>query len=190
MCHHGLVRHGVALTSILVLVLLGASSGARTAASSPRAAAACSPALVHYTPWPGGDRRLDSIPWVGGVPARVGLVGLLWYWPKEWKAARVARARIFLHGATPGGWSTKTLWAFTAPSVAGSGGGQGLIRGTRLDAPGSFEESFARIHYANDRGAPSFASIPDVPRRGCWRLRISMGDLRASVVMLAVNGNG
>lgn len=180
------MRHLLALTSVFVLALLGTNSGARTATSSPRAAAACSAARVQYTAWPGGDRRLDQIPWIRGKPRTVGLVGLLWYWPKEWREARVRTARIFLQGVTPGGWTTKILWAFTGPSVAGGGGRQGLVRGTRLDAAGSFKQAFAAIYYANQRGAPSFASIVDVPDRGCWRLQLSMGRLRASVTMLAV----
>ncbi len=62
------------------------------------------------------------------------------------------------------------------------------MRGTRLDAPGSFKQTFVAIYYAGQNGAPSFASIVDIPHRGCWRLQLSMGRLRASVVMLAVAG--
>lgn len=181
------MRHRLALTSVIVLAVLGASTGARPAVSSLPATAACNPARVQYTPWPGGDRRLDQIPWIQGKPRSVGLVGLLWYWPKEWRAARVRTARIFTHGVAPAGMSTKVLWAFVAPSVANSGGRQGIVRGTRLDSPGSFRQTFARIYYANQRGAPSFASIVDVPESGCWKLQLSMGGrLRAIVTVLAV----
>ena len=63
-----------------------------------------------------------------------------------------------------------------------------MIRGTPLDAAGSFSRTFAAIQYAGQRGAPSFASIVDVPESGCWKLRLSTGSLRASVVLLAVDG--
>jgi hypothetical protein len=33
---------------------------------------------------------------------------------------------------------------------------------------------------------PSFASIVDVPEPGCWRLDLSTGQLRASLVLLAI----
>jgi hypothetical protein len=42
------------------------------------------------------------------------------------------------------------------------------------------------ISYSGQNGAPSYASIVDVPTAGCWRLRLSTGTLRASVVLQAV----
>jgi hypothetical protein len=114
------------------------------------------------------------------------LVGLLWYWPENWRLSRLRSARIFTGGVAPAGYSTKILWAFLAPSAKGRGGSQLLVRGRRLDGLGSFRQEFAAISYEGQRGAPSYASIINVPKPGCWRLQLSTGSLRASVVFRAV----
>ncbi|MGH3111743.1 MAG: hypothetical protein ACRDQT_12595, partial [Gaiellaceae bacterium] len=80
-------------------------------ASPPGLVAACRPARVNYT-HPGGDNRLARQPWVRGEPRTVGLVGLLWYWPENWRQNRLSVARIFTGGVAPAGYSTKILWAF------------------------------------------------------------------------------
>ena len=90
----------------------------------------------------------------------------------------------------PAGSSTKILWAFVTRSAAGRGARHVLVKGARLDAAGSFRQSFSAINYAGQHGAPSFASIVDVPEPGCWKLQLSTGGLRASVVMLPVEGTG
>ena len=60
------------------------------------------------------------------------------------------------------------------------------MQGTRLDAPGSFTHRFGAISYGGQRRAPSFASIIDVPKAGCWRLDVSTAKLSASVVVRAL----
>jgi hypothetical protein len=159
-------------------------SGTAVGAGSP----SCSPARVHYTGYPGGDRRLDRLPWVRGTPRRVGLTGLLWYWPTEWRQRRVRQARIFTGGAAPAGYSTKILWVFTSTYAKGRAATQLHVRGRRLDAPGAFSQQFQAVSYAGQRGAPSYASIVDVPAPGCWRLHLATGRLRGSVDVLAVPG--
>lgn len=149
---------------------------------------ACSAARVNYTRYPGGDARLARLPWVRGQPRNVGLVGQLWYWPENWQQSRLSSARIFTGGIAPAGYSTKILWAFLAPSAKGRGGSRLVVRGRRLDGPGSFRQEFAPISYEGQRGAPSYASIINVPKPGCWRLQLSAGALRASLVFRAVRG--
>lgn len=178
-------RVALAVVSVLVLLVVGTRDDVGKA-SFEGAVAACSPARVYYTPYPGGDRRLAMLPWVRGEPRTVGLVGLLWYWPENWQQSRLSSARIFTGGVAPAGYSTKILWAFLAPSAKGRGGSRLLVRGRRLDGPGSFRQEFAAISYEGQRGAPSYASIIDVPSPGCWRLQLSTGGLRASVVFRAV----
>jgi hypothetical protein len=114
------------------------------------------------------------------------LVGLLWYWPESWHQRRLRSARIFTGGRAPAGYSTKILWAFLGRSAKGQGGARLVVRGRRLDQPGSFRQEFAAISYSGQQGAPSYASIIDVPEPGCWRLQLSTGSLRASVVFQAV----
>jgi hypothetical protein len=178
------VRVALVVASTAVVVVSATAIG--MASPQAQAGAACKPARVQYTPYPGGDRRLAKSVWVRGEPRTAGLVGLLWYWPENWQQSRLRSARIFTGGVAPAGYSTKILWAFLAPSAKGRGGPRLVVRGRRLDGPGSFRQEFAAISYQGQRGAPSYASIIDVPRPGCWRLQLSTGGLRASVVFRAV----
>jgi hypothetical protein len=183
------VRAHTGLAASAALVTLAAGlRGEDGAASTATSAAACSSARVEYTRYPGGDARLGGLPWIRGEPRGTGLVGLLWYWPRSWHERRVRRARIYTGGVAPEGYSTKILWAFVGRSARGRGGSLLVVRGERLDGSGSFRQEFAAISYSGQNGAPSYASIVDVPSAGCWRLRLSTGSLRASVVLQAVQG--
>jgi hypothetical protein len=73
-------------------------------------------------------------------------------------------------------------------SSRGRGGRNLVVEGQRLDAPGTFRETFAAIGYAGAGGAPSFASIIVMPKPGCWRLNLTTGQLRAHVDFRAVKG--
>lgn len=95
-------------------------------------------------------------------------------------------ARIFTGGVAPAGYSTKILWVFVGKSAKGAGGARLTLRGRRLDATGTFEQEFAAISYSGQQGAPSYASIINIPSAGCWRLTFSTGTLRSSVVFQAV----
>jgi hypothetical protein len=177
----------VALGLVTALVVLVASErGERGTASSVKSVAACDPARVSYTRYPGGDSRLGGLPWVRGEPRSVGLVGLLWYWPEAWQRRHVRSARIFTGGLAPAGYSTKILWVFLGRSAKGRGGTRRVVRGRRLDRPGSFTQEFAAVSYNGQQGAPSYASIVDIPAAGCWGLRLSTRTLRANVVFQAV----
>jgi hypothetical protein len=114
--------------------------------------------------------------------ARFGLVALLWYWPEDWQKEHLREARIFTGGVAPAGYNVKILWAFVAREAKGRGGSEVTVEGRRLDGAGSFRQEFAAISYEGQEGAPSYASIIDVPELGCWRLSLSTGDLRAHVV--------
>jgi hypothetical protein len=189
----------IALPAFVVLLALGAGGcggsetapAAKTPTSPPaaRAPQACDPAQVRYDPYPGGDERLSQIPWIAGKPQSSGLVGLLWYWPDEWRRQQVEEARIYTGGVAPQGWNVKILWAFVAPSARGRGESELLVEGRRLDGRGRFEGRFAAIGYAGQEGAPSYASIIDVPKQGCWRLTLTTGTLRAEVDLRAEDGS-
>lgn len=151
----------------------------------------CNAAPVHTGPYPGGAPGLGQLPWLRGAPANLGLVGLLWYWPRAWTDAGFTTARIYTGGLTPGhpeGLSMKILWAFLSPTAKHRySGGHLVIQGRRLDAPGKTWQRFVPIGYAGQNGAPSFASIVDLPSAGCWQVRLSAGGLHATVVFLAVS---
>ncbi len=131
---------------------------------------------------------MSGIPWVCGTPADFGLAGLLWYWPKEWRDQGLPKAFIYTSGRVPAGYSTKILWAFLAPAAKRRGGERLIVKGERLDGRGRTWQQFAAIAYAGQNGAPSFASIIKLPTPGCWRLRLFSGDLRAGVVVQAIQG--
>lgn len=161
-----------------------ASTGTgQTASASP-----CHPSQVQYTNYPGSSEGLSRLPWVRGEPRDVGLVALLWYWPENWTKRHLREARIFTRGVAPAGYNVKILWAFLATSAKGRGGSELVVRGDPVDGGRAFEQEFAAIGYAGQRGAPSYASIIDVPRPGCWRLTLKTGALRASVDFRAVRG--
>jgi len=167
------------LAAVAVLIALAAGS------SSAEPRAACLSARVNYTPYGGGDHRLDHTVWVGGTPGRYRLRGLLWYWPQKWQEQRVERVRIYLHGQAPDS-STKILWAFLGEPAKARAGAVLAVRGRQLDGGGSFTQRFSAIGYEGQNGAPSYASIIDVPKAGCWRLRLTTGQVRSTVVFRAV----
>lgn len=189
----------IALPTFVVLLAIGAAAcggsetapAAKTPTSPPAAKAphACEPAQVRYDPYPGRGEGLSQIPWIAGKPQSSGLVGLLWYWPDEWRRQQVEEARVYTGGVAPLGWNVKILWAFVAPSVRGHGGGELVVEGRRLDGRGRFEDRFAAIGYAGQKGAPSYASIVDVPTPGCWRLTLTTGTLRAEVDLRVEDGS-
>jgi hypothetical protein len=183
-----------ALIALLVLAGCGGDQPApadRAAAPAatpppvePVATAACHPPRVHHTPYPGGDESLSGIPWIQGEPRGLRLVGLLWYWREQW--GKSPDARIFTGGVAPEGYSAKVLWAFLSPSVRDRGDTELVIEARNLDGPGTWRETFASIGYEGQEGAPSYASIVDLPRPGCWRLTLTTGNLKAQIDLRAV----
>jgi hypothetical protein len=176
--------------ALLALLLVAGCAGSSpppepAAPAEPVADEQCRAQRVHHTPYPGGDERLYTIPWIAGKPDELGLVGLLWYWPKQWRGVR--RARVFTGDVGPDGQSAKILWAFLEPGVFDRAEGELVIEGENLDGSARFREEFAPISYAGQEGAPSWASSLDLPTPGCWRLTLTTGDLDATVDIRAVD---
>jgi hypothetical protein len=174
------------LATAAAMGVLGAVLAAGGDSRAVHAAARCPVSQVRYDAYGGGDHSMDRTPWLRGRPAGSGLAALLWYWPQEWTDSRRRSAAIYAGGEMPQGWSTKVLWAFVGRAQKGRGGRELTVKGTRLDAHGTFTQRFGAISYGGQRGAPSFASIIDVPAAGCWRLDVSTAKLRASVVVRAI----
>jgi hypothetical protein len=171
--------------AVALAALLAADASARGSISTELAA--CAPAGVHYTPYPGGAPGLSGFPWVRATSAKLGLVGLLWYWRPEWRDQGVDRARIYPHG-TDGHITMKILWAFLSPTAKQAyAGGRLIVTGRRLDGPGKSWQQFVPIAYAGQNGAPSYASVISLPAEGCWRLQLAAGGLHASVVFEATS---
>jgi hypothetical protein len=168
------------------------ASTARPASGGPvgiAGPAACRTPRVHYRPYPGDIGGLGGIPWIRGEPAETRPVALLWYWPTSWTRIRSRVARIFTGGVAPAGYNVKILWTFLAPADRGKGGRDLMIRGHQIDGSGSFRAGpFSVIGDAGQGGAPSYASIIDVPHPGCWRLSLHTAGLAAQFDVWAVRG--
>jgi hypothetical protein len=173
----------------LALLTLGpaiVASGVTGRTSTAAGLAQCRAARVHYTPYPGGASGLTTLPWVRATSAGLGLVGLLWYWPSEWRDQGVDHALMYPGGQAPGGApNMKVLWAFLSPKAKRLVRGRLIVQGQRLDGPGKTWQQFAPIGYAGQNGAPSFASIIVLPAEGCWKVRLSAGAAHATVVFQA-----
>jgi hypothetical protein len=174
------------LAAFTAVVVLGAALLAGGDSRPAGAATGCPASQVRYDSYRGGAHGQDRIAWIRGRPAGAGLAVLLAYWPQEWTRTRRRGAIIYTGGEMPQGWSTKVLWTFVGRAQKGRGGSELLVKGTRLDAHGSFAQRFGAISFEGQAGAPSFASIVDVPKAGCWRLDASTAKLRASVVVAAI----
>jgi hypothetical protein len=178
------MRVVVILALVVAVAIAAGTSSPDVSSSAP--GSECTPALVHYTPYPGGAPGLGQLPWVRATSRGLGLVALLWYWPSEWRTHQIERALIFPGGAAPGGPNTKILWAFlSAKAKRAFNGGNLVVRGQRLDGPGKTWQQFVPIGYDGQDGAPSYASIIVLPSEGCWRLQLGAGGLRADVIFEA-----
>jgi hypothetical protein len=62
------------------------------------------------------------------------------------------------------------------------------VRKARIFTGGMAPAGFAGIGYEGSGGAPSYASIIDVPKPGCWRLTLTTGKVTATVDLRAVRG--
>jgi hypothetical protein len=171
----------LAVLALLVLAGCGSEAAPPDRAAAP---AGCASPRVHHSPYPGGDESLSGIPWLRGEPRSAGLVALLWYWREDW--GRSPDARIFTGGVAPEGYNAKTMWVFLAPQARDRAGSELVIEARNLDAPGKWRETFGAISYAGQEGAPSYASIIDLPSPGCWRLTLRTGSLEAHVDLQAV----
>lgn len=174
------VRPALAGAGVLAVAVAGGQP------APVHASARCSVSRVRYVPYPGHSRQLDRTPWIGGRPGRSGLAALLWYWPRRWTRAHERRALIASGGTMREGWSTKVMWVFAGTAQRDRGGSMLTIRGRRLDGAGRFSQREAEIGYDGQDGAPSYASIIDLPTPGCWRIDVTTAHLHGHVVFEAV----
>ena len=133
------------------------------------ALAGCPSTTVHYGPTPVGT------PWV----ASGAITGHLFaYGGRTLMDARVNASDglvLYTRGGA-GNPTTKILW-----TTRGASGQVLLLRGTRLDAAGSFSQRF------RSAGTRQFPSIVRIPAAGCWRLSVRSGRRAATFVVNAVD---
>jgi hypothetical protein len=130
-------------------------------------AAACIAAQVHFAP--SRTPAAPGVPWVRAGP----IEGYLFYY-STFGSSPPPRAVIYTDGETPTG-RTKILW------YARRGALWMTVRGTRLDAPGSFVE---RLRMAQNYFYPSIIEIPEA---GCWRFTVSSGRRRGRFAFIAID---
>jgi hypothetical protein len=170
------------------------SHGSRTrhpATATSASPTACSTPRVQYGPYPGHGQGLSQIPWVRGEPPDAELVALLWYWPQAWTRRHLREARIFTGGVAPAGYNVKILWTFLAPLARSRAGRNLVVQGHQLNGSAtSRQRPFSRIGYGGEGGAPSYASIINIPHPGCWRLDLKSRGLSGYIQFRAVSGRG
>ena len=151
-----------------VLLTVSSLALATTVDASGRVPTSCPATRVEA-----GSGHLDMIPAIKSA-RRGRLTGVLFY-AGEMNLRAGGQFQIGV-GGKAGAAATKILWR-------GPLGGSSLrIDGDRLDGVGMFSSSF------DEASAPKgdYPSIVVVPKQGCWRLRLSVGGVKESVVAWAV----
>jgi hypothetical protein len=126
------------------------------------AAYAHEPAELHHTAW---------VATTNGAFA-----GHLFYWSRAVAAAHGPAAAIFTNDPARSE-HPKVLWIARRPTRVPTI----AIAGRRLDAPGSFRT----VEHSVGGTPPQFPSYVEIPAAGCWRVTVSAGRLRGSVVFAA-----
>jgi hypothetical protein len=129
---------------------------------------------VHYAPYPGIEPGLGRVPWISSAPGGKFRAHLFFYDPAMFAWAKEHRvgARIFT-AREPRSINPKVLWITRA-----KGYGRTLtISGRRLDAPGSFSDTYP--------GFGDYPSYVNVPAPGCWRVTVTTGRVSGRVVFSA-----
>ncbi len=140
------------------------------------------PVTPVYQGGPSGPFITSTLPWSQAEPASSGIIAHLFF-------AGVSPANgtyRFLHtgGSYPDGTNTKILWTIDHPHILN----QIQINGTNLSHSG------VTFHQTINPGATSWAvpspeqypSIVVVPSAGCWRLQVSSGMARGTMIMWVV----
>lgn len=136
---------------------------------------ACPASHVHYVSYSGVGAGLSGVPWI--ATANGAFYGHLFYvGGTPWRLSKPVGAHIFTI-ARPRNLHPKVLWI----SRRGAATGHLVIRGRRLDAPGTFVKRNA------NGGAYQFPSYVEIPTAGCWRVSVSSAGVSGSVVFMAVD---
>jgi hypothetical protein len=140
----------------------------------------CAATPVHGEPFPksGG---LSQLEWVQATPHSAGLVGMLFAFD-EGISGDPPRLTLWAGGKAPGkGPSQKILWVIRnrgeSPTI--------VVRGTQVGGSDTFVQRFHAVGATEPQGT-SYASIVNAPHAGCWRLDVSSGRVKGSVVVQVV----
>ena len=157
------------VTASAVALGLSASTEARSTGN------ACPMSHVLYRPYSGVDAQgLRTLPWIVSAPAGRFTAHLFFYGSVPWAKQHLLGARIFTT-RRPRDVNPKVLW------ITRTHGYQQTLtmRGQRLDAPGSFTDTY--------NGFGDYPSYVKVPAPGCWRVTVTTGHATGSVVFSATD---
>ncbi len=129
---------------------------------------------VHYAPYPGVEQGLAAVPWISSVPGGSFKAHLFFYGGVPWGRQHLLGARIFTT-RRPRDINPKVLWITRTKGY----GSKLAIDGRRLDAPGSFSESY--------KGFGDYPSYVTVPTAGCWSVTVTTGRVTGRVVFSATD---
>jgi hypothetical protein len=156
------------LAATLAAVLAAAGAAAANLPTGSAQSRSCAATTVRYSATRIGIPHVDV----------KGLTGHLFYYTgTTLMDGRVngSDGLVIYAGGKNGRLATKILW--TLPK----GAARALrIAGRQLDGNGSFSERWTAA------GGRQFPSIVDVPSAGCWRLTLTSGRIRRTVVLQAV----
>lgn len=199
MLQAGMLRHLLWLMGFLVLLVACASPAPHSSQPSPSPSVQASPSSSAFrqlkpgTPIPSscpatpvyqGGPFPDELPWVQAQPSSSGVVAHLVY-------ASAANGTYRLppkNGVFPNeGLHTKTLWSIDHPQASS----ELLIDGTLLSDPSqTFHDAGNAVispnPYPQLRHGHIYTSYISAPSQGCWRLQITSGQARGSIVMWVV----
>lgn len=137
----------------------------------------CHPTAVRKDAYAHEPPELHHTAWIDSTSG--AFAGHLFYWSSSIQRRHGYRATIF----TASYWkrtpeNPKVLWIGRRPTIAPTI----AIVGRRLDAPGRF-----RTVERGVGGTPlaQYPSYVEIPAAGCWRVTVSAGSLRGSVVVAA-----
>jgi hypothetical protein len=161
----------LALASSSVMLLgLPAASGA------PLTVSGCPMSHVHYTAYPGVEQGLGAVPWLSTTPGGRFKAHLFFYDARlfSWAKQQLLGARIFTTRKQRR-INPKVLWITRTKGYTKTL----TIHGQRLDAPGSFSDTY--------RGFGDYPSYVKVPTPGCWRVTVTTGRITGRVVFSATD---
>ena len=198
MLRSGMLRH-LWLIGFMVLLVACASPAPQSSQPSPSASRPLSPSAAGFrtlkpnTPIPSscpatpvyqGGPFKDELPWVQAQPTSSGIVAHLAYS----SAANGTYRLPPKNGIFPKeGLYTKTLWTIDYPQA----NSEFLIDGTLLsDTSHTFHDAGNAVispnPYPQLRNGHIYTSYISAPSEGCWRLQITSGQARGSIVIWVV----
>jgi len=147
------------------------------------AAAVCAATPEHGEPLPQSG-ALSSVKWVQATPHRAGIVGLLAAFDEK-TAGTPPRFGLWAGGRAPGGGpNQKILWIVRNVGLDA----YITIRGRELGGTATFRQQFTVVTDGSSQPAKGteYASIIVIPHAGCWRLDVSTGRAKGSLIVKAV----